>query len=1429
MFRAPLFRQLRTLLSWLALCGALLVTAPLRAAAQACPGDCNGDAEVAIDEIIKGVAIALGEADLSACPAIDTNHDLQVTVDELVVAVADALNGCPATPTPTAMPIPTSAPTATPAPTMGTGNLSPTAVADAAATLAGESVPIFVLANDSDPNEDPLNVSTFTQPDHGTVGFTNDVATYMPNAGFSGTDSFTYTVSDGQGGTASATVTVVVNSVPPDPATAASAPTNGVATVVPAATRFLYTGADAVQFGVAPDTIATQRAAVVRGKVETRDGVPLPGVRITVLNHPEFGFTASRADGMFDIAVNGGGMLTIDYEKPGFCPVQRTVDVPWQDYVMAPDVVMIPLDPMVTSVTFGAGSAMQVAQSSMQADADGMRHAMMVFQPGTTAELVMADGTTQSAPALHVRATEFTVGPSGPAAMPALLPPTSAYTYCAEFSADEAMSAGAMMVAFNQPVITYVENFLGFPVGTIVPTGFYDRQKAAWVPLPNGDVIEILSITDGVADVDTDGDGAGDDGLDITPEERQMLASLYVAGQTLWRVPLSHFSVVDNNWSFLPVDATAPGQSGTGPDNDPPLENPCTSAGSVIECENMVLGESLPIVGTPYSLNYRSDREPGRAATRSFTLSGASVPDSLAGIDLHVSVGGRTFDQTFPPNPDQRFTFVWDRQDAYGRTLQGGQPLTGSIDYRYPVNYASSNTELAFGSRGGAVLLEGREGFSVSQPFSTVIGEGLTDARALGLGGWTLSIHHFFDPVARVVHLGDGRRQRADSLSRIITTVATSPPGRDVLAVGPDGSMYFVNATLTTLRRLAPDGTETVVAGGGNQFTPPFGDDGPALGATLFGPHDLAVGADGSLYVMEDQVIRRIGPDGIIRRFAGRYPAGDQTACNVHGPGADGVPATDSDLCPQSFNVGPDGSVYISEVGGSRSPFVADYARVRRVGPDGIITTVAGSAAQVCDNFFDPAGCDDGAPAIGARFGGLFDLAVAPDGTLYVWDVDTIKRIGVDGIIHRFASRVVSGLISVPSLAIAADGSLYVADAGHSRILRVGPDATVTTIAGSGESVRSGDGGPALAAGLAQIGRVEIAPDGTTVLTSQVLTSQGVDTSIRRIGAVLPGIATNNSLIASADGAQLYEFDGSGRHLRTLDALTGATLFEFGYDADGRLVQVTEKTGGTDNVTTIDHDGAGNPTAIIGPYGQVTTLDVDANGFLAGITNPAGESVQMTSDADGLLSSYTDPRGKTSTFSYDSLGRLTLDAAPAGASQTLARETTANEFTVTRTTALGRATTYQTENLAGNVQRRTVTEPDGSERQSTEQIDAATTHVTSSDGTTLRHRAQPRPALRHGVTGDRELYPSVPERAAVECRERALCRADECLEPPQPREPDRHLDGRRAHDHQQLHRRNANGGHPDCRRPCPDHDLGHSRPLRTGADRQPRPHTRRLR
>ncbi|MEZ4659058.1 MAG: Ig-like domain-containing protein [Caldilineaceae bacterium] len=92
----------------------------------------------------------------------------------------------------------------------GDTNHPPTAGADAVTTTVGVTITINVLANDADPDGDALTVTINQQPQHGSAVVNGVTIVYTPNAGFSGADSFSYTVTDSKGATASATITVTV-------------------------------------------------------------------------------------------------------------------------------------------------------------------------------------------------------------------------------------------------------------------------------------------------------------------------------------------------------------------------------------------------------------------------------------------------------------------------------------------------------------------------------------------------------------------------------------------------------------------------------------------------------------------------------------------------------------------------------------------------------------------------------------------------------------------------------------------------------------------------------------------------------------------------------------------------------------------------------------------------------------------------------------------------------------------------------------------------------------------------------------------------------------------------------------------------------------------------------------------------------------------
>ncbi len=318
------------------------------------------------------------------------------------------------------------------------------------------------------------------------------------------------------------------------------------------------------------------------------------------------GQTLSRVDGKYDLAVNGGGVLTLDLEKDGYLRSQRTLpNVPWQDYLPVEDVVLVEQDSNVTTIDLSSFlEPVQAARGSVVSDADGARQATILIPQGVTAQVYNEDGSTRPVTQLTLRLTEYTVGENGPQKMPAPLPPTSAYTYAVELAAEEAsVKIAGKDVLFNQPVPFYIENFLNMPIGIQVPVGYYDRDKAAWIPADDGRVIKILSVSTELAELDTDGDGAADNGasLGITDAERQKLAQLYSPGQGLWRVPLSHLSTYDFNFPpIYPPDAVPPNQPFPA---DLKPDNPSCAKSSVIECQNQTLGEAIDIAGTSFFMH----------------------------------------------------------------------------------------------------------------------------------------------------------------------------------------------------------------------------------------------------------------------------------------------------------------------------------------------------------------------------------------------------------------------------------------------------------------------------------------------------------------------------------------------------------------------------------------------------------------------------------------------------------------------------------------------------------------------------------------------------------------------------------------------------------------------------------------------------------
>jgi len=253
------------------------------------------------------------------------------------------------------------------------------------------------------------------------------------------------------------------------------------------------------------------------------------------------------------------------------------------------------------------------------------------------------------------------------------------------------------------------------------------------------------------------------------------------------------------------------------------------------------------------------------------------------------------------------------------------------------------------------------------------------------------------EPSGRVaVFAGGGNSVPGDGGPATAASLGLSDDGAG-LAVDSTGNLYISEGHGGRIRKVTPAGIISTVAGTGQEgFS---GDGGPAVRAQISGPAGVAVDTAGNLYIADknNRRVRRVTPAGIIDTVAGNG-SGDFSG--------DGGPATSAGMTPSAVAVDRAGNLYISGNG-----------RVRKVTPDGVINTIAGTGT--------PGFSGDGGPATEAQFSGPNGLAVDAAGNIYIADEGN----------HRIRK-----LTPVPAPAIASGG---VMNAASFEVGRAAPDSWV--------------------------------------------------------------------------------------------------------------------------------------------------------------------------------------------------------------------------------------------------------------------------------------------------------------------------------------------------------------------------------------------------
>ena len=1050
-----------------------------------------------------------------------------------------------------------------------------------------------------------------------------------------------------------------------------------------------------------------RRFSVITGLVKDQAGSPITDVSVTILHHPEYGTAFTNNEGRYSIPVEGGCVMTVACEREGLITAHRKVNVPWNDIAIAETMVMIPQDEKATTVTFdGNANTVVTHQSTEVTDEWGARSCTTVFTGDNKAYLVDTDGNPiQELTTITTRATEFTT----PDSMPARLPPNSAYTYCVDLTVD-----GADRVKFQKPVITWVDNFLGFPVGEPVPVGYYDVAKGLWVSSDSGRVVRLLDTdNDTIVDaLDADGDGQPDD-LNNNGSFSDEVKGLhdpqqYQSGATFWRFGVPHFySKWDCNWAFSPpedaIASNATGKSST----DQTQHCGTTPMNSFIKHKSRTFHEDIPIPGTDLTLHYASNRTPGYHHVITVPASGDTVPSSLKRIIVQLTVAGRTFEQILNPLPNQQAEFEWDGLDYLGREVIGSATAHVGIGFVYDGVYQRT---LSFGSNGTGLITGSRTRQEVAlwrlDELTVYPAGNVAKGWGNSAEGWTLSPHHYLSPMdPSILHKGDGTIVQNKNVLIIDTVAGSGPTGgyggafsgdggpatqarlQNPLGVALDvhGNLYIADAGNQRIRKVDTRGIITTVVGNG--ISGYSGDGGPATQAKLRGPSDVAIDAAGNLYIADgaNYCIRKVNTNGIITTVAG---IGTRA-----GYSGDGGPATQALLSvPRGIAVDAQGNLYIAD---------SDNHRIRKVDTNGIITTVAGNGTAGFGG--------DGGPASQARLGGPRDVFVDAQGTLYIADYGNhrIRKVDTNGIITTVAGNGTAGfggdggpateaeLYWPGGVAVDSAGNLYIADKDSSnnnnRIRKVDTSGTIITVAGTGTHGFSGDGGPAIEAQFYAVNQLAIDDSGNLYIADYW------NHRIRKVAppAALARFIIGNDIPFAEENGLGYIMASSGRHKQTIDLDTGKTLYEFGYDDDKNLVSITDRFG---NQTVITRDGSGVPISITSPDGITTTLSIDGNNHLTGITYPDGSTYSFDYTSDGLMTAKIEPEGNRFEHAFNAAGRITAALDEEGGHWQFSRQTYPNGDILTEVlSAEGDKTSYLDHTYSTGAFTSRITDPTGAQ------------------------------------------------------------------------------------------------------------------------------------
>jgi len=345
------------------------------------------------------------------------------------------------------------------------------------------------------------------------------------------------------------------------------------------------------------------------------------------------------------------------------------------------------------------------------------------------------------------------------------------------------------------------------------------------------------------------------------------------------------------------------------------------------------------------------------------------------------------------------------------------------------------------------------------------------------------------------------------------------------IAVDQQGNVFFGDSH--RVRMVSTQGIITTVAGGGSKTA---NAAMPATQAALGIVNGLAFDSAGNLYFCEGDRVRMMTPGGALTTFAGTGTGGFS---------GDGGQATAAELSlPLGLAFDAQGNLYVAD-----GDVFNVQARIRRITPTGVISTIAGGGTRNPANGVAPLNLNlpeigglavDATGAVygfGAADGLLFKLSGTTANTFTTTTLITspVAAAFMSGVQASTAYVVGQGLFDNSGIAFDRNGNLYVADSRDGYLCKIGTQGILTAVAGNGSYGVGGDGGPALGALIQGPTSMTQAPDGTIYFIDSLnarvraISPAGVITTV--LGAAnFPAIGTLEIInaIASDPSGNLY-------------------------------------------------------------------------------------------------------------------------------------------------------------------------------------------------------------------------------------------------------------------------------------------------------------------